>query len=73
MSEFNIGDRVIAMHELTDPACGDHPELLYAKKGDSLIIHAIEEWGDIDIRVSHEDDDDYFYVNASDIKKDWEA
>jgi hypothetical protein len=70
MSEFNIGDRVIARNKLVDEACGDHPTLLYAKEGDALIIHSIKECGDLNIRVSHEDKDDYFYVNESEIRMD---
>ena len=34
MTDFNIGDRIRFTKTLTEEACGDHPRLLYASKGE---------------------------------------
>jgi len=66
---FSVGQKVIAAKDLFDAATGDHPFLLYANKGEELIIrgaifHDVEYF----IRVSHEKvTDSYFCVGPNDI------
>lgn len=38
MSTFREGQRVKALMDIVSPACGDHPDLLMARKGATLVI-----------------------------------
>jgi hypothetical protein len=33
-----IGDKVKLKHDIIETACGEHPNLLYAKSGEILVI-----------------------------------
>lgn len=54
MTEYKVGDRVKPKVDIIELACGEHPDLLYAKTGDLLIVREISRPGEL-LWVSHED------------------
>lgn len=52
--EFKVGDVVIALNNMGEAACGEHPYLQYCKAGDELVIRRLgnNTW---DFYVSHYD------------------
>jgi hypothetical protein len=50
-----IGDKVKLKHDIIETACGEHPNLLYAKSGEILVIRKFSELSKDLLYISHED------------------
>jgi hypothetical protein len=67
---FKVGDRVRALMDLGDAASGDAPALLFAKRGEELIVRGIlDDNYTYEYNVSHEDvTKSYFSVYGKEIE-----
>lgn len=67
-SELSTGTKVRSNRDLIEAACGEHPNLLYAKEGDLLIVRKLATRANYSIGVSHEDrPNDFFYASSEEL------
>jgi hypothetical protein len=42
MTVIEVGTEVTVRCQIIDPACGDHPDLLLAEKGDKVVVESYD-------------------------------
>jgi hypothetical protein len=63
-----VGQKLIAKFNLIEDADENNSPLLFAKKGETLVVCKILDAGEMPIGVSHEDrTDSYFYARVSEL------
>lgn len=40
---IEVGTEVTVRYQIIDPACGDHPDLLLAEKGDKVVVERYDQ------------------------------